>query len=91
LTGLIKVKFGIVITDSLTGYKLYPRSIFENWVPKTSGFETDHEITCHLVKNKYQIFEVPIRYYPRSRSEGKKIGMTDAVKAVKIFAKRESP
>jgi hypothetical protein len=29
--------------------------------------------------------EVPIRYYPRSRAEGKKIGPKDWVRAVRTF------
>jgi hypothetical protein len=43
----------------------------------TSGFELDHEITAKVCARGLRIVEVPVRYYPRSREEGKKIGMKD--------------
>jgi dolichol-phosphate mannosyltransferase len=73
------------ITDLLTGYKVYHRSIFDNWTPTTNGFETDHEITMHLLNHGLQIVEIPISYVPRTRSEGKKIGPSDAVKAIRTI------
>jgi dolichol-phosphate mannosyltransferase len=73
------------ITDTLTGYKLYPKSLFQEWLPETTGFETDHEITSHIIRKKQKILEVPINYDPRSRSEGKKIKAGDAIKAIRAF------
>lgn len=64
--------FGKVITDSLTGYKIYPCSFFRNIKIHSKGFEADHEITVKLLKQNYNIKEVGINYYPRSKSEGKK-------------------
>lgn len=73
------------ISDPLTGYKIYPAALFQTWSPTTRGFETDHEITCHLVNRGYELIEVPVSYKPRSKKEGKKIGLTDAAKAVRVF------
>lgn len=73
------------ITDALTGYKLYPRELFANWTSSTDGFETDHEITAMLLRNKIPIIEVPIHYAPRSRKAGKKIRAIDAWVAIKTF------
>ena len=73
------------ISDTLTGYKLYPASIFEDWLPKTSGFETDHEITSRILNLNQRIIEVPIAYWPRSRNEGKKIRSIDGYLAMKSF------
>jgi hypothetical protein len=66
----------------LTGYKIYPRYIFEDWQTVTSGFETDHEITMKLHKLDIKIYEVPVSYSPRSKLMGKKITSRDAVKAI---------
>ena len=66
----------------ITGYKLYKRSFFTNFNIKSKGFEADHEISAKLIKNKYQIIEVPISYYPRTKNEGKKINFFDAIKAI---------
>jgi glycosyltransferase involved in cell wall biosynthesis len=76
---------GRLVSDLLTGYKLYPRRLFVNWQPKTCGFETDHEITIHIVNMKMRILEVAVMYQPRSRSEGKKIRSADAFRAIKTI------
>lgn len=77
----------IWISDPLTGYKIYPSRLFSGWGPITHGFETDHEISCHLINNNYKLIEVPIAYYPRSKKEGKKINAIDALKAIYTFWK----
>jgi glycosyltransferase involved in cell wall biosynthesis len=74
--------YGRWITDTLTGYKLYPRPILETFNVVTHGFETDHELTAKLIRRDVDIVEVPVRYTPRSRAEGKKISMSDGVIAV---------
>lgn len=71
-----------VVTDMLTGYKIYPKAFFIKNKIITEGFETDHEITAKLIRQGYRIKEVPIRYYPRSIFEGKKIGPIDGFKAI---------
>ena len=44
---------------------------------ETSGFELDHEISAKLLARGYRIVEVPISYSPRSKAQGKKIGLRD--------------
>ena len=52
---------------------------------RTTGFELDHEITSKVLGRGHTIREVPIRYYPRSREEGKKIGARDWFIAVRTY------
>ena len=73
--------YGANILDLLTGYKVYERNFFLKNKILTNGFETDHEISIRLIKKKYKIIEVPIKYSPRSKEEGKKINILDAFKA----------
>lgn len=73
------------ITDTLTGYKLYPRTIFQDWLPETKGFEADHEITSHILNLGVPIIEVGIKYSPRSVEEGKKIRARDGIIAIRTF------
>jgi glycosyltransferase involved in cell wall biosynthesis len=70
------------ITDTLTAYKLYPAAVVKAMPLRTSGFETDHEITAKLVRRGLRIVEVPIEYHPRSHGEGKKIKPSDGFIAV---------
>jgi dolichol-phosphate mannosyltransferase len=74
--------YGRWITDTLTAYKLYPGPVVKAMQLRTSGFETDHEITAKLIRLGKKIVEVPISYYPRSREEGKKIKPSDGLIAV---------
>ena len=74
--------YGQWISDTLTAYKLYPADVLKAMNLKTSGFETDHEITAKLIRKGLRIVEVPIAYHPRSAEEGKKIKPSDGVIAL---------
>jgi glycosyltransferase involved in cell wall biosynthesis len=87
LTTMVLLLFGKVLTDTLTGLKLYPGDFLREQRLTSTGFEGDHEITAKLIRAKVPITEVPISYRPRSRSEGKKIGPRDGVIAILTFLK----
>jgi glycosyltransferase involved in cell wall biosynthesis len=76
---------GQTVTDTVTALKLFPRDLLPSLHLETTGFETDHEITAKVLARGLRIVEVPVRYYPRSREDGKKIGPSDWFKAVRTF------
>jgi len=76
------ILYGQWITDTLTAYKLYTAAAVKNMRVRTSGFETDHEITAKLIRSGDRIVEVPIAYHPRSVKAGKKIRPRDGLIAV---------
>jgi len=76
---------GQFLTDTVTAYKLFRRSDLATIALQTTGFELDHELTARLAARGKRIVEVPIRYEPRSREEGKKIGARDWFIAVRTF------
>ena len=78
---------GRYLTDTVTALKLFPRALLNELALVTSGFELDHEISAKVLARGHAIVEVPIRYYPRSRADGKKIGMRDWFIAVRTFAR----
>ena len=78
---------GLYLTDTVTALKLFPRTLLPSLNLETRGFETDHEITAKVLARGLRIAEVPVRYMPRSREEGKKIGARDWVIAVRTFWK----
>ncbi len=82
LTLVTFVLYGRWISDMLTGYKVYPTRLLQGFNIRTHGFETDHEISAKLIRAGVHIKEVPVRYYPRSIEEGKKIRMRDGLIAV---------
>lgn len=76
---------GRFLTDTVTALKLYPRSLLVDMDLQTTGFELDHEMTAKALARGMRIVEVPISYFPRSRAEGKKIGLKDWFRALKTF------
>jgi dolichol-phosphate mannosyltransferase len=78
---------GRYLTDTVTALKLFPRTLLPSLRLETRGFETDHEITAKVLARGLRIAEVPVRYMPRSREEGKKIGARDWFVAVRTFWK----
>jgi glycosyltransferase involved in cell wall biosynthesis len=78
---------GRYLTDTVTALKLFPRALLLELKLETAGFETDHEITAKVLSRGLRIVEVPVRYYPRTKAEGKKIGMRDWFVGVRTFWK----
>ena len=78
---------GRYLTDTVTAFKLFHRADIAALPLDTSGFELDHEITARMLARGRRIVEVPIRYYPRTRAEGKKIGARDWFIATRTFWK----
>jgi len=78
---------GQYLTDTVTALKLFRSPVIKPLELRTSGFELDHEITAKILGRGHTIREVPIRYYPRSREEGKKIGARDWFIAVRTYAR----
>lgn len=76
---------GRYLTDTVTALKLFPRALLLDLALESPGFELDHEISAKVLARGLPIVEVPIRYYPRSRAEGKKIGLRDWFIAVRTF------
>ncbi len=76
---------GSYLTDTVTALKLFKSEVIKSFELQTSGFELDHEISSRILARGYRIREVPIRYYPRTKAEGKKIGLKDWFMAIKTF------
>jgi len=76
---------GHYVNDTVTALKLFRRESLMSLNLQTTGFELDHEITAKVLARGYRIVEVPIRYFPRSRQEGKKIGLRDWFIATRTF------
>jgi dolichol-phosphate mannosyltransferase len=76
---------GRYLTDTVTALKLFPRALLNELSLQSKGFELDHEITSKVLARGRRIVEVPIRYFPRSREEGKKIGAKDWLTGLETF------
>ena len=81
LTCMSNIFSDLALTDMETCYKMFKREIIQNIKLEENRFGFEPEITAKLAKLHCKIYEVPISYYPRDYSEGKKIGLKDAFRA----------
>jgi len=75
----------LLLTDMETCYKVFRRDVIQEIAPtlREKRFGIEPEMTAKIAKRKgLRIREVPIRYFPRSYEEGKKIGWRDGVRAL---------
>lgn len=87
LTGMTNVLFGSRLTDMETCYKLMRASIARTLELEANRFDIEPEITAKLLRAGHRIIERPVRFEPRSRAQGKKIGWRDGVQAIVVLAK----
>ncbi|MBL8871638.1 MAG: glycosyltransferase family 2 protein [Planctomycetaceae bacterium] len=81
---LTSIKTGLYFSDVETCYKLFPRKIIQDLVPKLreNRFGIEIEVTIRLARQKTRFYERHIRYHRRSWDQGKKIGWKDGVRAL---------
>lgn len=82
LTGVL---FNTTVSDMETGYKAVRAEIFKSLDLRRSDFTIEPEITAKVCLRKLRIYELPISYYGRTYSEGKKISWVDGFRAVWVL------
>jgi len=87
LTGITNVLYGARITDMETCYKIMEREVALSLNLESNRFDIEPEITAKLLRAGHTILELPIRFNPRSRAQGKKIGWRDGVRAIEVLLK----
>lgn len=76
------VLFDSYISDLESGYKALRTELWRRLNLEGNRFEIEPDITARVLRLGYRIHEVPIRYYARSRADGKKLTWTDGVRAI---------
>ena len=83
---LISHIFGIlyneVITDIMCGFKLIPSDYLRSIPFRFSKFAVEVEIPLMLWLQRVRPYEIEVAYNPRSRAEGKVIGVKDALQVI---------
>ncbi len=75
------------LSDVETCYKAVNTSLLKSIPLRSNDFRFEIELAFKLAKRRARIFEVPIRYLPRSYDEGKKIRAIDGVLALGAMLK----
>jgi hypothetical protein len=76
--GMIWLLYGRRLTDEATCYKMLRTGLLLDLGLEAERFEFCAELTAKLCRLGVPIVEIPITYRPRTRTQGKKIGWTDA-------------
>jgi glycosyltransferase involved in cell wall biosynthesis len=87
LTLLSNMFTDLNLTDMETGYKAFRRELFSKVVIEENRFGFEPEITAKVAKLRCRLYEVPISYFGRDYSEGKKITWKDGFRALYCILK----
>ncbi len=82
VTWVTNIFFNTNITDMETGYKVFRRTVLDPITIRAKRFDFEPEFTAKVLKSGHQIYEIPISYYGRKFSEGKKLTWKDGVIAL---------
>lgn len=82
LTWLSNRFTGLGLTDMETCYKAFLREVIQHIGIEEERFGFEPEITAKIARTGVRVKEVPISYEPRTAEEGKKIGVSDGVRAI---------
>ncbi len=76
------ILYGSTLTDMETCYKAFRADFIKDIQIKSNRFDFEPEITAKVLKRGARLFEVPISYFGREFSEGKKITWVDGFHAL---------
>jgi glycosyltransferase involved in cell wall biosynthesis len=75
------------LTDMETCYKAINTVLLKSIPLRSNDFRFEVEIVFKLAKRRARVFEVPVRYLPRTQEEGKKIRARDGFYALMAMAR----
>ncbi len=87
LTLVTNILYNTILSDMETCYKVFRADVIKGMPLHSRRFELEPEITAKVLKRGHRIFEVPISYYGREYSEGKKITWKDGFRALYAILK----
>lgn len=87
ITASVNLLYRAKLTDVETCYQIFKREAFEGLKIDNNDFAFTVELTVKLLKKGHKIREIPVRYIPRGRSEGKKVYWGDGFASLWTVAK----
>jgi glycosyltransferase involved in cell wall biosynthesis len=82
LTGVL---YNTTLSDMETGYKAFRADVLRSLDLREDGFGIEPEITGEVCRRHLRVYELPISYFGRTASEGKKITWRDGFKAIGVL------
>jgi glycosyltransferase involved in cell wall biosynthesis len=85
VTLVANLLFNCYLSDIMTCHKVMRTDIFRSLDLRSRGFDVEPEIAGKVLAGGHQIYEVPVRYRARGRSEGKKLTAVDGLRVVRTL------
>jgi glycosyltransferase involved in cell wall biosynthesis len=82
VTFITNILYNTNITDMETGYKVFRKNVLDGITLRAHKFDFEPEFTAKILKAGHQIYEIPISYFGRKFSEGKKLTWRDGIVAL---------
>jgi glycosyltransferase involved in cell wall biosynthesis len=83
MTAACRALYGVAVSDLMTCYKMYRRSLIEGLHIAANGFDFEAELTARFAQRGARFAEVPVSFSGRTFEEGKKIRAVDAVRVMR--------
>lgn len=87
LTLVTNILYNTTLTDMETCYKCFKANFIKDIQIKSNKFDFEPEITAKILKKGARLYELPISYYGREYSDGKKITWKDGISALLALIK----
>ena len=84
---MTRILYGTYLTDMETCYKAFRTDFIKGIEIKSNRFDFEPEITAKVLKRGARLYELPVSYYGREFSEGKKITWVDGFHALWALVK----
>ncbi len=82
LTLITNILYNTTLTDMETCYKAFRTDLIRDIKIRSNRFDFEPEITAKVLKKRARLYELPISYYGREYTEGKKITWKDGIHAI---------
>jgi glycosyltransferase involved in cell wall biosynthesis len=82
ITTLSNMMTDLNLSDMETGYKIFKAEVLRKITIESNRFGFEPEITAKIAQLGCRIYEIPISYWGRDYSEGKKISWKDGIAAL---------
>ena len=74
--------FNRYVSDPLTTFKAFKKQTLKNLNLESNGVNLEMEIIAKISKTSNYILEIPVKYTPRTKEDGKKITILDGISCV---------
>lgn len=85
LTAVGNAIFGTRLSDVCSGHKAFRSELLLSLPLRSRGYELESELVGLAARRQAVIVEVPTSYRPRGRDEGKRIGMRDGLRVLRMM------